>query len=244
MEITLDITDDVGLLRFDDGKKNAFTLDGIKDLTGAFDEAEANAKAIVLAGRQGSFCAGFDLATMMGSDKGAVREFGLGGGRLALRMWQCGKPLVAACTGHAFTIGCLWLLASDTRIGEEGRFKFSMIETQVGMPLTPWAFTLLEAKLSKRHYTAAVTQSKVYDPQGAVDAGFLDEVMGEGESMGPLNDAMKKEMVRRQGDIRYDIEWTTLDEYLEFLEIKGVSPNVASFIGAARKSGFGIIPKG
>ena len=182
MEVTLDITDDVGLIRFDDGKKNAFTLDGIKNLTGAFDEAEANAKAIVPIGRPGSFCAGFDLATMMGDDKEAVRELGQGGGRLALRMYQCGLPLVAACTGHAFTIGCLWLLVSDTRIGEDGRFKFSMIETQVGMPLTPWAFTLLEAKLSKRHYTAAVTQSKVYDPKGAVDAGFLDDVVGEGEA--------------------------------------------------------------
>ena len=182
MEITLDVTDDVALIRFDDGKKNAFTLDGIKNLTGVFDEAEANAKAIVLTGRPGSFCAGFDLATMMGDDKEAVRELGQGGGRLALRMYQCGKPLVAACTGHAFTIGCLWLLASDTRIGEDGRFKFSMIETQVGMPLTPWAFTLLEAKLSKRHYTAAVTQSKVYDPHGAVDAGFLDELVGESEA--------------------------------------------------------------
>lgn len=182
MDISLDITDDVGLIRFDDGKKNAFTIDGIKDLTGAFDEAEANAKAIVLTGRPGSFCAGFDLATMMGDDKAAVMELGQGGGRLALRMYQCERPLVAACTGHAFTIGCLWLLASDTRIGEDGRFKFSMIETQVGMPLGPWAFTLLEAKLSKRHYTAAVVQSKVYDPRGAVDAGFLDEVVGEGEA--------------------------------------------------------------
>jgi N-acyl-D-amino-acid deacylase len=57
--------------------------------------------------------------------------------------------------------------------------------------------------------------------------------MGEGDSMGPLNDAMKEAMVRRQGDIRYDIEWTTLAEYLEYLERRGVSPNVASFIGAA-----------
>ncbi|MCP4904748.1 MAG: crotonase/enoyl-CoA hydratase family protein [bacterium] len=182
MEITLDITDDVALIRFDDGKKNAFLLEGIQEFTGVFEEAEANAKAIVLTGRPGAFCAGFDLATMMGEDKEAVRALGQGGGRLALRMYQCGKPLVAACTGHAFTIGCLWLLASDTRIGEDGRFKFSMIETQVGMPLTPWSLTLLEAKLSKRHYTAAVTQSKVYDPRGAVDAGFLDEVVGEGEA--------------------------------------------------------------
>jgi len=51
--------------------------------------------------------------------------------------------------------------------------------------------------------------------------------------MGPLNDAMKAGMVRQQSDIHYDIEWTTLAEYLEFLERRGISPNVASFIGAA-----------
>ena len=182
MEISLDITDKVAHIRFDDGKKNSFTLEGIQDLTAAFEEAEARAQAIVLSGRPGSFCAGFDLPTMMGDDHDAIRKLGLGGGRLALRMYQCGKPLVAACTGHAFTIGCFWLLASDTRIGENGRFKFSMIETQVGMSFTPWSFTLFEARLSKRHYTAAVVQSKVYDPRGAVDAGFLDELVDEGES--------------------------------------------------------------
>jgi N-acyl-D-amino-acid deacylase len=57
--------------------------------------------------------------------------------------------------------------------------------------------------------------------------------MGEGESMGPLNDAMKAEMIRLQTDISYDIEWTTLGEYLEYLERRGISPNVASFIGTA-----------
>ena len=51
MDITLDITDDVGLIRFDDGKKNAFTLDGIKNLTGVFDEAAASRSAIPRAPR-------------------------------------------------------------------------------------------------------------------------------------------------------------------------------------------------
>jgi N-acyl-D-amino-acid deacylase len=68
--------------------------------------------------------------------------------------------------------------------------------------------------------------------QSDIRQGVTLEVMGEGSSMGPLNDAMKEEMVRRQEDIRYDVEWTTLAEYLEFLERRGVSPNVASFIGA------------
>jgi len=62
--------------------------------------------------------------------------------------------------------------------------------------------------------------------------GVTLEIMGEGFSMGPLNDAMKREMTARQGDIKYDIEWTTLNEYLEYLVDKGISPNVASYIGA------------
>ena len=69
--------------------------------------------------------------------------------------------------------------------------------------------------------------------QSDIRQGVTLEIMGEGESMGPLNDAMKAEMIQLQTDISYDIEWTTLAEYLEHLERRGISPNVASFIGAA-----------
>jgi N-acyl-D-amino-acid deacylase len=68
--------------------------------------------------------------------------------------------------------------------------------------------------------------------QGDLRQGITLEVMGEGSSMGPLSDEMKRQMVEQQGDIRYPIEWTTLDEYLRFLEERGVSTNVASFVGA------------
>ena len=69
--------------------------------------------------------------------------------------------------------------------------------------------------------------------QSDIRQGVTLEIMGEGNSMGPLNDAMKAEMASQQSDIRYDVEWTSLAEYLEFLERRGISPNVASFIGAA-----------
>jgi len=69
--------------------------------------------------------------------------------------------------------------------------------------------------------------------QSDIRQGVTLEIMGEGESMGPLNDSMKAEIVQQQSDIRYDIEWTTLAEYLEYLEQRGITPNVASFIGAA-----------
>ncbi|HKQ36469.1 MAG TPA: D-aminoacylase, partial [Verrucomicrobiae bacterium] len=68
--------------------------------------------------------------------------------------------------------------------------------------------------------------------QSDIRQGVTLEVMGEGESMGPLNTTMKKDLVDQQGDIKYKVEWTTLREYLDYLVKRGVSCNVASFVGA------------
>ena len=78
------------------------------------------------------------------------------------------------------------------------------------------------------------TESLIEDgqSQGDIRQGVTLEVMGEGWSMGPLTEAMKAEVIERQGDIRFDVPWETLGEYLEHLEDKGVSTNVASFVGA------------
>jgi N-acyl-D-amino-acid deacylase len=69
--------------------------------------------------------------------------------------------------------------------------------------------------------------------QGELRQGVTLELMGEGESMGPLTPEMKKELVAQQVDLKYPVEWTTLGEYLALLEKKGISMNVASLVGAA-----------
>ena len=78
------------------------------------------------------------------------------------------------------------------------------------------------------------TESLIEDgrSQSDVRQGVTLEVFGEGWSMGPLNEAMKREMKERQGDIKFAVEWTTLGEYLVYLERRGISTNVASFVGA------------
>ena len=68
--------------------------------------------------------------------------------------------------------------------------------------------------------------------QSDIRQGVTLEVMGEGDSMGPLSDTMKVIGVAQQGDIKYPIEWTTLGEYLDYLAKRGISTNVASFVGA------------
>jgi N-acyl-D-amino-acid deacylase len=78
------------------------------------------------------------------------------------------------------------------------------------------------------------TESLIQDGRSMSDMlqGVTLEIFGEGESMGPLNDALKARLVRLQGDIEFDVEWTTLGEYLEYLVDRGVATNVASFVGA------------
>ena len=77
-------------------------------------------------------------------------------------------------------------------------------------------------------------ESLIHDGRGMSDIkqGVTTEIFGEGNSMGPVNDRIREEMIKTQGDIRYDVTWKTLGEYLDFLVKKGVSPNVASFVGA------------
>src|SRR5438874_1219325 len=68
--------------------------------------------------------------------------------------------------------------------------------------------------------------------QSEIRKGVTTEIMGEGESMGPLNDRMKARIVREQTDIKFEVKWNTLAEYLRYLEKRGISCNVASFLGA------------
>jgi N-acyl-D-amino-acid deacylase len=79
------------------------------------------------------------------------------------------------------------------------------------------------------------TESLLVDGRGQseVRQGITTQIMGEGWSWGPVNDAIKKRMKREQTDIKYDIEWNTLSDYLYFLQRRGISQNVASYLGAA-----------
>src|SRR5205807_3462505 len=78
------------------------------------------------------------------------------------------------------------------------------------------------------------TDSLIQDgrSQSELRQGVTTEIMGEGESMGPVNDRLRAYILKNQSDIKYDIKWNTLAEYLQYLEKRGISCNVASFVGA------------
>jgi N-acyl-D-amino-acid deacylase len=109
-------------------------------------------------------------------------------------------------------------------VGDLGAVRAGEIVDASGMAVAPGFVNML----------SWANETLIEDGRGLSDIrqGVTLEVMGEGNSMGPLTPAMKEEAKKQQGDIKYDIEWTSLGEYFEFLETKGVSPNVASFVGA------------
>ncbi len=176
MAITVDIQNDVAHLAVDDGKANALSFDLIAEFHAQLDDAEANAKAVLISGRDGRFCAGFDLSVMRDSPEKA-RDLVNAGGHLLLRLFENKLPIVIACTGHALAAGGLMLLSADTRIGAKGDFKIGLNETAIGMVLPVFGIELPKARLGKEHLTPAVIQGRMHSPDEASMAGFLDAVV-------------------------------------------------------------------
>lgn len=174
MSATIDIQNDIALIRMDDGKANAINFEMLAALNAALDKAESEAKAIVLSGRAGRFSGGFDLNAFASLGEGGVYKLLDAGAELLLRLYGGPLPVVAACTGHAIAMGTFILHACDTRIGASGAYKIGANEAITGMNLPIFALALSQDRLSPRHLTRAVLQGFIYDPAGAVEAGYLD----------------------------------------------------------------------
>ena len=173
--------DKVAVIAMDDGKANALSVQMIDELLAALERAEREASAVLLTGRPEKFCAGFDLEVMRGGDPAAISTLVSDGGALVRQLYGSGVPVVAACTGHALAAGALVLLGCDLRIGADLDCKIGLNEVAIGMVLPEWALTIAVERLSRRHLQSAVALARVSDGRGAVDAGFLDEVVGEAD---------------------------------------------------------------
>ena len=181
--VTVERDGDVLVVHLDDGKANALSAGVITAISAAIDQAESDDTigAIVLHGRPGRFCAGFDLSVMRGGDIGAVVSLVSDGGELVRRLYGSSVPVVAASTGHALAAGALILLGCDVRIGADIDCKIGLNEVAIGMVLPNWALTIAQDRLSRRHIQLAVATAQVTAGVGAVDAGFLDSVVAEAD---------------------------------------------------------------
>lgn len=177
MSVSIDIQNDIALIRMDDGKANAINFAMLEALNQALNAAEAQAKAIVLAGRPDRFSGGFDLKAFATIGPEGIANLLDEGAKLLVRLYGGPLPVVAACTGHAIAMGAFILNACDTRVGAAGAYKIGANETINGMTLPIFAREICRERLSSTHLTRALIQAFIYDPEGAVEAGYLDLVL-------------------------------------------------------------------
>lgn len=192
--VSVERRDRVLVVHLDDGKANALSTTVIQAIGAALDEAEHDDSigAVVLHGRVGRFCAGFDLTVMRGGDLAAMSALVSDGGALVHRLYGSSVPVVAACTGHALAAGALVLLGCDVRIGADIECKIGLNEVAIGMVLPGWAMTIAKERLSRRHLQLAVANAQLTDAAGAVQAGFLDEAV-------PVSDVLEVAVQRADG---------------------------------------------
>jgi enoyl-CoA hydratase len=177
MSATIRIENEIAVITMDDGKANAINPTMLASLNAALDQAEKDAKAIVITGRPERFSAGFDLKLMGTSTPDDLRSLVMGGGALALRLFTMPMPVVAACTGHGIAMGCFILLGCDKRIGATGPYKIGANETAINMVLPVFALELCKARLNPQYLTESVIMGTLFSPEEAVTVGYLDTVV-------------------------------------------------------------------
>ncbi len=178
---TYEVHDTIAVITHDDGKANVVSTAVLAELEQLTQRAvDDGARALVIVGRPGMFSAGFNLNEMT-SSSASMRKLVVRGGRWMLDLYGLGLPTVAACTGHALAGGALILLSCDVRIGANVPSKIGLNEVAIGMALPRFAVELARERLERRAFTHATMEAKVYDAEGAVEAGYLDRLVPAGD---------------------------------------------------------------
>ncbi|TWC13935.1 MULTISPECIES: crotonase/enoyl-CoA hydratase family protein [unclassified Pseudomonas] len=178
--IAYHLEDGIATLTLNNGKVNAISPDVIAAFNAALDQATEDRAIVIITGQPGILSGGYDLKVMTAGPKEAV---GLvtAGSTLARRLLSHPFPVVVACPGHAVAKGAFLLLSADYRIGVDGPFSIGLNEVQIGMTMHHAGIELARDRLRKSAFHRSVINGEMFNPQSAVDAGFLDKVVSAQE---------------------------------------------------------------
>jgi len=172
------ISDGIATLTMDDGKANAMSPAMSSALNAGLDRASSEgAKAVIIKGKPGLLCGGFDLKIIRGDDdvlKTQMREAGM---KLLERLYLSPLPIIFAVTGHAVAMGALLLIAGDWRVGIRGDFRIGLNETGIGLSLPVAGLELARDRLAPVVLSEATINATLYSPDQAAGIGYLDEAV-------------------------------------------------------------------
>ena len=174
--IAYHLEDGIATLTLSNGKVNAISPQVIADFNAALDRAEQDRAVVIITGQPGILSGGYDLKVMTAGPEQAVNLV-TQGSTLARRLLAHPFPVVVACPGHAVAKGAFLLLSVDYRIGVDGPFSIGLNEVQIGMTMHHAGIELARDRLRKSAFHRSVINGEMFNPQHAVDAGFLDKVV-------------------------------------------------------------------
>ena len=174
--ISYQLEDDIATLTLNNGKVNAISPDVIVAFNAALDQAVQDRAVVIITGQPGILSGGYDLKVMTSSSQNAVALV-TAGSTLARRMLAHPYPIIVACPGHAIAKGAFILLSADYRIGVEGPFNIGLNEVQIGMTMHHAGIELARDRLRRSAFHRSVINGEIFNPEGAMDAGFLDKVV-------------------------------------------------------------------
>ena len=181
--ISYHLEDGIATLTLSNGKVNAISPDVITAFNAALDQAVTDRAVVIITGTPGILSGGYDLKVMTSGPKEAVALV-TAGSTLARRLLSHPFPVIVACPGHAVAKGAFLLLSADYRIGVEGPFSIGLNEVQIGMTMHHAGIELARDRLRKSAFHRSVINGEMFNPQSAVDAGFLDIVVSAEELQG------------------------------------------------------------
>ncbi|WP_417566509.1 crotonase/enoyl-CoA hydratase family protein [Marinobacter sp.] len=173
-----ELKDGVATIAISNGKANALSHEVLEGLNAALDRAEQDKAVVILTGQPGIFSAGYDLKEMQKGPKEAAALVATGS-KLTRRLAAFPLPVIGACSGHAIAKGAFILLSVDYRVAIEGPFKLGLNEVAIGMTMHHAGIEIARHRLVPAHFYRSVVNAEIYSPEGAVEAGFLDEVVAQ-----------------------------------------------------------------
>ena len=184
--VTYSLNDGIATLTLSNGKVNAISPDLIASFNRALDQAEQDQAVVIVTGQNGILSGGYDLKVVMSGPQAAL-DLVESGSRLTRRMLAHPFPLIVACPGHAVAKGAFLLLAADYRLGTEGAFTIGLNEVKIGMTLHQVGIALARDRLTAPAFQRSVNNSEMFTPEGALAAGFLDQVVPADQLMTAAN---------------------------------------------------------
>ena len=178
--ISYHLEDGIATLTLSNGKVNAISPDVIAAFNAALDQAVTDRAIVIITGQPGILSGGYDLKVMTAGPKEAVALV-TAGSTLARRLLSHPFPVIVACPGHAVAKGAFILLSADYRIGVDGPFSSGLNEVQIGMTMHHAGIELARDRLRRSAFHRSVINGEMFNPQSAVDAGFLDKVVAPEE---------------------------------------------------------------